>query len=458
MRPLIEAFTKLINKIRGLTYINEEALKEVLREVQRILLKADVSPEMVLSITRRIEERFKNEKPPSGVSSRDFLIYLLYQELVNALGGEDVPDVTIRKRPYRLLLIGVEGSGKTTSAAKLAYFYKRKGLRVGLIQTDTYRPGAYHQLKQLAEKVGALFYGEEDSRDPIGIAVRGVEYMLKNNVDLIIIDTAGRHKDEEELLKEVKAIYDAISPDEVMIVIDATIGKQAVIQTEAFMKYIPIHSVFLTKMDSTAKAGGALMSVVKSKACIKFIGVGEGFDEIEVFNPRKFVSRLLGMGDLEALVEKIRAIEEEGKVIEEIEEGRLTLLTIKRQIDSILKLGPLSRLFELLPTSLLPTQLRLAMLDDEKIGGIQETLRKWKFILDSMTKEELLNPEIINASRIRRIAKGAGVSPKDVKDLLAYYQMLKRLMTQLKKSRRRLGKLSIKELKELERQIEEGQS
>lgn len=441
MKPLIEAFTNLVARIRGINYIDETTLREILREVQRVLLRADVSADVVSSITKSIEERFRQEKPPEGITSKEFLIYLLYQELIKALGGEGELDVNITKKPYRLMLIGVEGSGKTTTAAKLAWFYMRRNLKVGLIETDTYRPGAYYQLKQLAEKVNAMFYGEENSKDPLTILRHGLEYMQKNKVDLIIIDTAGRHRNEEELLREARAIYEESKPDEVMLVIDATIGRQAAAQTEAFMKYVPINSVFLTKMDSTAKAGGALTSVIKSGAKIKFIGVGEGIDEVEVFNADKFVSRMLGMGDLETLIERIKAIEEENKVMEEIEEGKMNLLTLKKQLDSMLKLGPLSKIMELLPTSLLPTQYRALMLDEERMSNAQEMLRRWRNILNSMTKEELLNPETINASRIRRIAKGAGVSPKDVKELLNYYQLMKRMVNQIKKSRRRLDRL-----------------
>ncbi|WP_069807028.1 signal recognition particle protein Srp54 [Vulcanisaeta thermophila] len=438
MRPLIDAFSNLVARIRGLSYVDEATLKEIIREIQRILLRADVSADVVMSITKSIEERFEKEQPPRGISSKDYLIYLLYEELIKALGGEEAPNVDITKRPYKVMLIGVEGSGKTTSAAKLARFYMRRGFRVGLIETDVYRPGAYHQLRQLASSINALFYGEEDSRDPVAILRNGLEYMRRNKADLIIIDTAGRHRNEEELLKEARVIYEEAKPDEVMLVIDATVGKQAAAQTEAFMKYVPINSVFLTKMDSTSKAGGALTSVIKSGARIKFIGVGEGVDEIEVFDARRFVTRLLGMGDLETLVERIKAIEEEDKVMEEIEEGKLNLLTLKKHIDSMLKLGPLSKIMELLPTSMLPTQLRMLAMDEERLSNAQDMLRRWRYILDSMTKEELLNPEIINSSRIRRIAKGAGVSPKDVKDLLNYYQLMKRMVNEIKKSRRRL--------------------
>jgi signal recognition particle subunit FFH/SRP54 (srp54) len=239
VKPLIDAFTNLIARIRGLNYIDEATLKEVLREIQRILLRADVSADVVSSITKTIEERFRQERPPEGVTSKEFLVYLLYQELVKALGGEGAPSVDITKRPYKLMLIGVEGSGKTTTAAKLARFYIRRNMRVGLIETDVYRPGAYYQLKQLAEKVNALFYGEENSRDPLSILRHGLEYMQRNKVDLVIIDTAGRHRNEEELLKEARAIYDEAKPDEVMLVIDATIGRQAAAQTERIHEVCP---------------------------------------------------------------------------------------------------------------------------------------------------------------------------------------------------------------------------
>ncbi|OYT27190.1 MAG: signal recognition particle protein [Thermoprotei archaeon ex4572_64] len=444
MKILVESFTKLISRIKGLKYIDEETLRELLKELQKILLKADVSVQTIYTITKTIEEKFKNTKPPEGISIKDYLIYLLYQELINALGGDYELKIELPKRPYKLMLIGVEGCGKTTSAAKIAKLYLRKKFRVGLIETDTHRPGAQDQLKQLADRVGALFYGDlkvKMSSDEI--LVKGLEYMLKSRADLIIIDTAGRHKSEEDLMSEVKRLYELAQPDEVMLVIDATSGKQAATQAEAFMKYVPIHSIFITKMDSTARGGGALMSVIKTGAKIKFIGIGEDVDEIELFNPRRFVSRLLGMGDLETLVEKIRSIEEEEKLVKEIEkdieEGKFTLLTVKKQIESILKLGPLSKLLQLLPTSMFPNVI-LKNIDEEQAQLTQERMRRWYVILNSMTREELLNPDILNASRIRRIAKGSGTSPRDIKELLQYYQLMRRWISSLKKSRRRLLK------------------
>jgi signal recognition particle subunit SRP54 len=196
------------------------------------------------------------------------------------------------------------------------------------------------------------------------------------------------------------------------------------------MKYLPIHSVIITKMDSTARGGGALAAVAKTGARVKFIGIGEDVDEFEQFNPRKFVARVLGMGDLEALVEKIRAVFDEEKVLEEIESGKLDLLTFKKQIDGLLKLGPLSKVFQLLPGGL------VAKISEEQIELSQKNLKKWRAILSSMTLEELKNPEILNASRIRRIAIGAGVTPKDVKEMLTVYENLKKMSKTLKRQLR----------------------
>jgi len=428
VKALSEIFSKLIEKIRGVEYIDEATLQELSREIQRTLLKADVPLDLVKSFTENAVKRIKEEKPPAGIPPREYLIYVLYDELVKLLGGEQTPEFKPVKRPYVVLLLGVEGSGKTTTAAKLAKYLAKRGYKVGLVETDTIRPAAFDQLRQLAERIGVPFYGERDGKDAVEIAKRGVQNF--RNMDVVIVDTAGRHRNEEALLQEVKAIYDAVGPDEVMLVIDATVGKLAAAQAEAFMKYLPIHSVIITKMDSTARGGGALAAVAKTGARVKFIGVGEDVDEFELFHPRKFVARVLGMGDLDALVEKIKAVFEEEEVLEEIESGKLDLLTFKKQIDSLLKLGPLSKVFQLLPGGI------AAKISEEQIELSQKNLKKWRAILSSMTREELKNPDILNASRIRRIALGAGVTPKDVKEMLTVYENLRKMSKTLKRQLR----------------------
>ena len=428
MKALTELFSKLVEKIKGVEYIDEATLQEIAREIQRTLLKADVPLDLVKTFTDNAVKRIREEKPPAGIPPREYLIYVLYEELVKLMGGEQPAEFKPTKKPYIVLLLGVEGSGKTTTAAKLAKYLMKRGYKVGVVETDTIRPAAFDQLRQLAEKIGAPFYGERDGKDAVEIARRGVANL--KGVDILIIDTAGRHRNEEALLQEVKAIYDAVNPDEVVLVVDATVGKLAAAQAEAFMKYLPIHTVIITKMDSTARGGGALAAVAKTGARVKFIGVGEDVEELEPFNPRKFVARLLGMGDLDALLEKIKAVFEEEEVLEEIESGRLDLLTFKKQIDSLTKLGPLSKVFQLLPGGL------AAKISEEQIELSQKNLKKWRAILSSMTMEELKNPDILNASRIRRIALGAGVTPKDVKEMLTVYENLKKMSKTLKRQMR----------------------
>jgi signal recognition particle subunit SRP54 len=428
VKALAEVFSKLIEKIRGVEYMDDATLQELSREIQRTLLKADVPLDLVKTFTENAVRRIREEKPPAGIPPREYLIYILYDELVKLLGGEQPAEFKPTKKPHVILLLGVEGSGKTTTAAKLAKYLIKRGYKVGLVETDTIRPAAFDQLRQLAEKIGVPFYGERDGRDAVEIAKRGVQNF--KNLDVVIVDTAGRHRNEEALLHEVKAIHDAVKPDEVMLVIDATVGKLAAAQAEAFMKYLPIHSVVITKMDSTARGGGALAAVAKTGARVKLIGVGEDVDELELFNPKKFVARVLGMGDLDALVEKIKAVFEEEEVLQEIESGKLDLLTFKKQIDGLLKLGPLSKVFQLLPGGM------AAKISEEQIELSQKNLKKWKAILSSMTTEELKNPEILNASRIRRIALGAGVSPKDVREMLTVYENLKKMSKTLKRQLR----------------------
>ncbi|ABP51320.1 MULTISPECIES: signal recognition particle protein Srp54 [Pyrobaculum] len=428
MKALTELFSKLVEKIRDVEYIDEATLQEIAREIQRTLLKADVPLDLVKTFTDNAVKRIREEKPPAGIPPREYLIYVLYEELVKLMGGEQPAEFKPTKKPYIVLLLGVEGSGKTTTSAKLARYLMKRGYKVGMVETDTIRPAAFDQLRQLAEKIGAPFYGERDGKDAVEIARRGVANL--KGVDVLIIDTAGRHRNEEALLQEVKAIYDAVNPDEVVLVVDATVGKLAAAQAEAFMKYLPIHTVIITKMDSTARGGGALAAVAKTGARVKFIGVGEDVEELEPFNPRKFVARLLGMGDLDALLEKIKAVFEEEEVLEEIESGRLDLLTFKKQIDSLMKLGPLSKVFQLLPGGL------AAKISEEQIELSQKNLKKWRAILSSMTMEELKNPDILNASRIRRIALGAGVTPKDVKEMLTVYENLKKMSKTLKRQMR----------------------
>jgi len=435
IKGLADELIRIIQKIKGAPLIDEKTLREVIRDIQRALLKADVSVDLVLKITENIKARVLTAEVPPGFTKRDVLLKVVYDELVSLLGGEKIPQITIpRGTSYTIMLVGLQGSGKTTSAAKLAWFYKNRGYKTALVCADTYRPAAYIQLKQLVEKYDIPVWFEKD-KSAVQIAYDGVKHFKSEKYNIIIIDTAGRHKEEEGLLKEMEVMFKKIRPDEVMFVIDATIGKQAGKQAAAFQKRVPISSIFLTKLDGSAKGGGALAAIVATGAIIKFIGTGEKIEEIEVFNPPRFINRLLGLGDLEALIERFKKHEELMKLQERIlKTGKLTLYDMKIQLKSLRKMGSLGKLLSLIPGG---TQLPLAAaeVNDEKI-------KKWIAILDSMTLEELLNPSIINSSRIRRISRGAGVSPRDVKDLLKSYEVAKRYIKQLSRKRAHLMKLS----------------
>ncbi len=421
----------------------EEAINQFIKELQKTLISADVNVRVVLELTRKIKERALESEPPPGVLRREWFVKIVYDSLVELFGGE-APEILPKKLPWIMMLVGIQGSGKTTTAGKLAYFYKRRGYRVGLITTDTYRPAAYDQLKQLAEQISAPFYGERHSQDPVGIARRGVRKLLSEGVNVIIVDTAGRHGygEEEELLREMRELADAIKPDEVILVIDAYLGQKAYDLARRFHERTPIGSIIITKLDGTAKGGGAISAVSATGARIKFVGDGEKIEDLEPFNPRKFVARLLGLGDLETLLEKFKALEESAELEKRFEKailtGRLTLRDMYAQIKSLKKMGPLRKVLQMIPG------LAMIPLDDEKLRLSEEKMDKWLHIMESMTYEELDNPSIIDKRRIKRIALGSGTRPEDVRELLAYYENTRRMLRNIKRKKGILRKLGIK--------------
>ncbi len=421
----------------------EEAVNQFIKELQKTLISADVNVRVVLELTRKIKERALESEPPPGVLRREWFVKIVYDSLVELFGGE-APEILPKKLPWIVMLVGIQGSGKTTTAGKLAYFYKRRGYRVGLITTDTYRPAAYDQLKQLAEQIGVPFYGERNSHDPVGIARRGVKKLLSEGVNVIIVDTAGRHGygEEEELLREMRELADAIEPNEVILVIDAYLGQKAYDLARRFHERTPIGSIIITKLDGTAKGGGAISAVSVTGARIKFIGDGEKIEDLEPFSPRKFVARLLGLGDLETLLEKFRALEESTELEKRFEKailtGRLTLRDMYAQIKSLKKMGPLRKVLQMIPG------LATMPLDDEKLRLSEEKMNKWLHIMESMTYEELDNPSIIDRRRIKRIALGSGTRPEDVRELLAYYENTRKMLKNIKRKKGILRKLGIK--------------
>ncbi len=444
---VLEGITRVIRNFLKSSEPYEKAITTLVKDLQRELLKADVNVRVVLEFSQRVKKRALEEKPPPGASRREWFIKIIYEELAKIFGGDRIPDVLPTKKPYIIMLVGVQGSGKTTTAGKLALYYKKQGYVPGLVAADTYRPAAYDQLRTLADQVGALFYGDPGEKDAVRIAINGVKKLVEQGAHIIIIDTAGRHGygDEEKLLEEMKKIAESVKPDEIIMVIDASIGQKAYDLAKRFHNATPIGSIIVTKLDGTARGGGALSAVAVTGAPIKFIGVGEKLDELEVFKPRNFVARLLGLGDIDSLLEKLKSLEEAAefeKKAAEILSGKLTMRTLYYQLQSMRKMGPFSKILQMIP-GLAPYTLDKNL---TKIG--EEKLKKWMAIIESMTYEELDRPEIIDKKRMRRIAIGSGTSIEDVKELLNYYNMMKRMIKQFKKKGALFRRFGIPDLRE----------
>jgi len=441
---VLEGLKEAVRKFLGGGPSYKDSVEEFIRDLQRELIRADVNVALVKKLSDSIRQAALQQEPPAGVSRRDWFLKVVYDQLVSLFGGEEQPGAEPRKLPWVILLVGVQGSGKTTTAGKLARFYSARGYRVGLVSTDTYRPGALEQLRTLAQLSGALFYGEQAGRAE-EIASRGLKELASRGAQVIIVDTAGRHGygDEQALLDEMRRIADAVRPDEVALVIDAAIGQKAYDLARRFHEATPIGSIIVTKLDGTARGGGVLSAVAATGARVKFIGTGEKVEELEPFDPRRFVARVLGLGDVESLLERVREAEAEERAVkvveEDIEKGRVNMRTIYAQLKSIRRLGPLSRVLEMLPTSTLPVKI-----GDEQAKLGEEKIKRWLHIIESMTYEELDNPDMIDRGRMRRIAIGSGATVNDVKELLAYYRSVKMVVKRLKRDRSLLRRFGLK--------------
>src|SRR5437762_3282283 len=401
-----------LRKIARSSYIDESLIKEIVRDIQRALIQADVNVQLALSITRELQRRALDEKPPPGMSPREHVVRIIYEELVKILGTSR--EVPIQKQ--RILLVGLYGQGKTTTAGKLAKYFQKKGLSVGLVAADVHRPAAYDQLKQLSEQMNASIDGETGARDATKIAKAAVKAL--EAMDVLSVDPSGQHALEPDLIKEIESGGKAVQADERLLVIDATVGQQAGPQAKACHDAVGTTRVIVTKLDGTAKGGGALSAVAEVKAPIVFIGVGEKIDDLEKFEPPRFISRLLGMGDLETLLEHAQEAIDAQKaeaLTKKIMAGKFTLHEMYEQIEMLTDMGPMRKLAALIPGV-------GGKMKDSDMEDTQARLRRFKIIMDSMTDEEMTDPKTVKSSRVQRIARGAGVAPRDVKELLRNYE------------------------------------
>ena len=426
-----------LKKLVGASDVNEELIDSLCKDIQRALLQSDVNVRLVLNITQNLKKRSMEETPPKGLSRKDHIVSILYDELSRLMGytGETAAQ---NKQPEKqvisfapgkmniVLMFGIQGSGKTTVTAKLARWLTKHGYHVGVIGADTWRPGALTQLKMNCVKINVEVFGDESNKDAPSIVKNGINYFKEAGSDVVIIDTAGRHKDEAELLEEMKSMYNISKPDLILLVIDGTIGQQAFNQAKSFHETVPVGGIIITKLDGTAKGGGALAASAVTGARIIFIGNGERIDDLEEFSPTRFVGRLLGMGDIKAILDlakdlELQADENQSK---RVLSGKMTIEDFYSQMENVGKMG-FRNIIDNLPGL-------SGVVKEDQIDVIQGKLKKWRYIIQSMTKNEKRNPEVINDSRRKRIARGCGVAEHDVKDLIKNFNNSKSMIKQSK--------------------------
>ncbi len=408
----------IMRKLRGLPKIDKDVINAIVQDLQRALLSADVKVELVFQMTESIKKEAMNTDLKRA-RRKDFIIKLVHDELVKTIGGKSAP---IRIKPGKsnvILLVGIQGSGKTTTVGKLARFYKNKGYKVATVTTDTWRPGAYEQLVQLTEQIGVKCYGNPNEKNAIKLAVRETKKAINDGHNIIIVDTAGRHKEEKELMKEMEKIESNLKPNEVILVIDGSIGQQAYSQAEEFARSTNIGSIIVTKLDGTAKGGGALSACAATNQSIRFIGVGEKLDDFEEFNSSTFVGTLLGIPDIEGLVKKVEEaeIDVDPDMVKRMMKGKFTLDDLYLQLKSIKKVGKMKNILAMIGGGNIPD----ALTDDA-----EKNLEKWRVVLDSMTSEEKFDPKIIKKTRKRRIALGSGTDYATINRMLDQYNQMKK--------------------------------
>ncbi len=427
-----------IKKIVNSSGVDEELIKELSKDVQRALLQSDVNVRFVLEITKKLEERSLNETPPPGLSRKDHIVKILYDELAKLLGNET--EFSFKSgRMNKVLMVGIQGSGKTTVTTKLAKFLTKQGYKVAVIGADTHRPAALVQLKTMCDKVNVEVYGDEKNKDTLQIVKKGLKHFENSNLDMVLIDTAGRHKKEKELLDEMRQINKVAEPDLVLLVIDGTIGQQCFNQADAFNKTVPVGGIIITKLDSSAKGGGAIAASAATGSQIMYIGTGERIDDLEQFSPTRFVGRLLGMGDVKAVLDLAKRLESEADEVrlKRISSGKMNMEDFYYQLEEVTKVGSLRGFLDSMPGF-------SGMVKESQLDQMEDRIQKWRYIIQSMTKKEKADPDLLNSSRIKRIARGSGWPEHEVKELVKNYKNSKNVMKaskgrQMQSALRRMG-------------------
>lgn len=418
LEKLSAILKKTTDKIANAVFLDKNLVESIIKDLQRALIEADVNVALVLEITKKIKQAAFDERI-KGIEKKEHIIKLLHDELIGILGQSR--EIILGKHNV-FLMVGLYGSGKTTTISKLAAYYAKRGHKVCAIGLDVHRPAAPEQLKQLCDKLKVPAFIEQNEKDPKKIWKK-YESELKN-YELVLVDSAGRDALSTDLIKEIKDISKLVKANETLLVMPADIGQAAKKQAQAFKEAVNITGVIITRMDSTAKAGGALTACAEVKAPVVFIGTGEKPADLETFDPESFLSRLLGMGDLKTLMDKIQSVvnkDEIEKAQKAMQEGKFTMKEFEAQLESMGELGSMDKLMSLIPG------LGKAKIPEGVMESQEAKIKQWKHIIRSMTPGEMDEPELLEkqTSRIQRIAKGSGTTTSQVRALLKQYKMLK---------------------------------
>jgi len=425
---LTEKFSSVVEKLRGVKKIDEKTLDEALKDIRTALLEADVNVDVVKEFISDIKQKVLGQELIKGLSAGETIIKLIYDETIKILGGEEPPTLAKPDNPPAIImLVGLQGTGKTTTAGKLAKYLKSKGYRVGVASTDVRRPAAAKQLCTLAQSIDIPCFVDEEEKDALKLTEKVIQDAKKQGFSYIILDTAGRLHIDQELMEELKKIKEKVKPAEVLYVADAMQGQDAITTAEEFHKAVGLTGVILTKLDGDAK-GGIALSVRKVLGVpIKFIGTGEKIENLEPFYPDRIAQRILGLGDIQTLIEKMQAAIEEDKakqMAEKIMNAEFTLEDLRDQVRMIRNLGPMEQILKMIPG--VGSKIKDLKVDEKQFVKIEA-------IINSMTPEERVKPHIINGSRKKRIARGSGTTILDVNKVLKQYEEMKKMMKKMKK-------------------------
>ncbi|HYR33812.1 MAG TPA: signal recognition particle protein [Burkholderiales bacterium] len=429
LENLTARLARIVKQVRGEARLTEANIQEALREVRIALLEADVALPVVKHFIDAVRAKALGAEVVGSLTPGQALVGVVHRELAALMGEANVPLDLATQPPAVILMAGLQGSGKTTTSGKLARLLLGEKKKVALVSTDVYRPAAIEQLKTVAAQVGAEFIGSEKSEKPVDIARHALDYARTHYMDVLIVDTAGRLAIDEEMMREIAELHAALQPVETLFVVDAMQGQDAVNVARAFNERLPLTGVILTKLDGDARGGAALSVRHVTGRPIKFAGVGEKLSGLEPFHPERMAARILGMGDILSLVEEAHAkidLAEAQRVADKVKKGKgFDLEDFKQQIAQMKKMGGVASLIDKLPAQLVGSVDPAKLADDTQ-------LRRIEGIINSMTREERAKPELIKASRKRRIAAGAGVPVQAVNQLLNQFEQMQRMMKMMK--------------------------